>query len=93
MNNQPLNDPARREPSLAEDRDPKGKTEGAMFGTGGGAILGGAIGSLGGPGGTVVGALAGAATGAALGLAVGAGGKPDAPKVPPDEAKRNPAGD
>lgn len=93
MNDQPLNDPASREPSLGDDKDPKGKTEGAIFGTAGGAILGGAAGSLAGPGGTVVGALAGAAAGAALGLAVGAGGKPDVPEEKPDEVRRNPAGD
>lgn len=86
MNEEPTNDAKDRELLPGEKRDPKGKTEGAIFGTAGGAILGGAVGSIVGPGGTVVGALGGAAAGAAIGLAVGAGGTPDpVPVEEPDD--------
>jgi hypothetical protein len=50
---------------------------GTTFGAAGGAIVGGVLGSLGGPGGTVIGALAGAAAGGVVGHVIGAGGWAD----------------
>lgn len=59
------------------DFDPDAGGTGTAFGAGGGAVIGGVLGSLAGPGGTVVGALAGAAAGGAIGHVVGAGGWAD----------------